>query len=128
MRRHDSSRSVFSHSDVDDIWITLGNGHGSEDQRLRVAMDQSRGVHGIAADAAGFIWGSVPGQATLRMDAETFEVVRLTDVQHILPIAEHVHAGAGRERRNWEIPRTSRVVARPGRPRHDDDPRSEQGA
>lgn len=41
--------------------------------RLTIAADSSmtQGVHGIAADARGFIWGAVPGQGVLRLDAET---------------------------------------------------------
>ncbi len=43
------------------------------DQRLTVAPESAKtsGIHGIAADAKGFIWGAASGQGVLRLDAET---------------------------------------------------------
>ena len=41
------------------------------DQRLLVGPADTDGVHGIAADAAGFVWGGARGRGVVRVDAET---------------------------------------------------------
>jgi len=43
------------------------------DQRLTIAPDSAKtsGVHGIGADAKGWIWGAAPGRGVVRLDAET---------------------------------------------------------
>jgi len=73
------------------IWV--GGAHGGDgvrrydplapaDQRLAfapdIAGDGIQGIHGIAADAAGWVWGAARDGGVWRIDAETLQGVQVT--------------------------------------------------